>query len=245
MVHRRAQLIADGGVDLPDLELRSRPRRQSLEELRHPPRRRLDCDRRLQGARRQSLPGIGLGNEVFPALDFLIASQPQGAGRRASRPATPRHGSTRKRQARRRGRRRRYGHGLRAHRGAPGRASSVQAASTAATAPTCRAPMQRGRATPRRRAWSSSGSPQPEAVLGDGKVEAMRALQGASRRAPMRPRAARRRRSIPGSSFTMEADMVIKALGFDPEPILPAAVRRAGCCRSDALGHDAWSISAP
>jgi glutamate synthase (NADPH/NADH) small chain len=59
----------------------------------------------------------------------------------------------------------------------------------------------------------------PEAFLGDGRVRAVRAvrmhlgLPDATGRQQVEP--------IPGSSFTLEADLVIKALGFDPED-LPA-----------------------
>ncbi|MCS6854893.1 MAG: NAD(P)-dependent oxidoreductase [Elioraea sp.] len=59
----------------------------------------------------------------------------------------------------------------------------------------------------------------PEAFLGDGHVRAVRAvrmhlgLPDATGRQQVEP--------IPGSSFTLEADLVIKALGFDPED-LPA-----------------------
>ena len=57
----------------------------------------------------------------------------------------------------------------------------------------------------------------PEAFLGDGTVEAVRAHRmrlGApdltGRQAP---------EAVPGSSFRLEADLVIKALGFDPEDV--------------------------
>ena len=55
----------------------------------------------------------------------------------------------------------------------------------------------------------------PEAFLGDGRVTAVRAvrmhlgLPDATGRQQVEP--------IPGSSFTLEADLVITALGFDPE----------------------------
>ncbi len=57
----------------------------------------------------------------------------------------------------------------------------------------------------------------PEAFLGDAKVESVRALRmrlGAAdatgRQVP---------EAVPGSSFSLEADLVIKALGFDPEDV--------------------------
>jgi glutamate synthase (NADPH/NADH) small chain len=57
----------------------------------------------------------------------------------------------------------------------------------------------------------------PEAFLGDGVVSGVRAVR-------MRlgtPDATGRQQPepVPGSSFTIEADLVIKALGFDPEDL--------------------------
>ena len=60
---------------------------------------------------------------------------------------------------------------------------------------------------------------QPEAVLGDSDVEGVRAVRihlgvaDASGRQTPQP--------IPGSSYSIDADLLIKALGFDPED-LPA-----------------------
>ena len=57
----------------------------------------------------------------------------------------------------------------------------------------------------------------PEAFLGNGTVEAVRAqrmhlgMPDSSGRQTPQP--------VPGSSFTIEADLVIKALGFDPEDL--------------------------
>ena len=81
----------------------------------------------------------------------------------------------------------------------------------------------------------------PEAFLGDGRVEAVRAHRmrlaapdATGRQAP---------EMVPGSSFRLEADLVIKALGFDPED-LPALfdepalkVSRWGTIL-DRLGYD-------
>jgi glutamate synthase (NADPH/NADH) small chain len=64
----------------------------------------------------------------------------------------------------------------------------------------------------------------PEAFLGDRHVTGVRALRmhlglpDATGRHQVEP--------IPGSSFTLEADLVIKALGFDPED-LPGMFRAA------------------
>ena len=72
--------------------------------------------------------------------------------------------------------------------------------------------------TPRRRASSSSGSSAPEAFAGRReRVEAVRAhrmrlgvADATGRQTP---------ESMPGSAFKVEADLVIKALGFDPEDL--------------------------
>ena len=80
-------------------------------------------------------PGVGLAN-IVPALDYLIASNRKGLGDAV--PAFDSGALERRRQAGRGDRRRRHRDGLRAHRGAPGRRLGA-AASTAATAPTCRA----------------------------------------------------------------------------------------------------------
>ena len=59
----------------------------------------------------------------------------------------------------------------------------------------------------------------PEAFLGDGRVEAVRAASHAAGRPRcVRPAGARDRARL---GFRLEADLVIKALGFDPED-LPA-----------------------
>jgi len=62
----------------------------------------------------------------------------------------------------------------------------------------------------------------PEAFIGDGGVEAVRAVRihlglpdASGRQSPQ---------VIPGSSYKLEADLVVKALGFDPED-LPALFR--------------------
>ena len=71
----------------------------------------------------------------------------------------------------------------------------------------------------------------PEAFLGDSHVTGVRAkrmhlgLPDASGRQSVEP--------LEGSHFTVPADLVIKALGFDPED-LPRRVRPAGAWRSRA-----------
>ena len=73
----------------------------------------------------------------------------------------------------------------------------------------------------------------PEAFLGDGAVTGVRAtrmhlgLPDASGRQSVEP--------IAGSAFTVPADLVIKALGFDPED-MPGRLQRARA-QADPLGH--------
>ena len=79
----------------------------------------------------------------------------------------------------------------------------------------------------------------PEAFLGDGAPEVTgrcaRASPGCTWACPMRP-AARRPRPSRAPASRCEADLAIKALGFDPED-LPEALRRAGA-QGHPLGHD-------
>ena len=57
----------------------------------------------------------------------------------------------------------------------------------------------------------------PEAFLGDGRVRAVRAVR--MRLGPPDATGRRRPEPIPGSSFTLEADLVVEALGFEPEDL--------------------------
>lgn len=57
----------------------------------------------------------------------------------------------------------------------------------------------------------------PEAFLGDGAVRAVRAVH--MRLGLPDPSGRQSVEVVPDSSFTLEADLVIKALGFDPEPL--------------------------
>ncbi len=208
VVNRRAELIADGGVTFKlNFEV---GRDASLAELRQ----RHDAVLIATGvykARDVKVPGVGLP-EVFPALDFLIASNRKGLG-----DEIPACDSTR----------------LDAH------GKHVVVVGGGDTAMDCvRTAVRQGaksvKCLYRRDRANMPGSQRevghaeeegvefvwlsaPEAVLGDGKVEAVRALKvhlgvpdTSGRQAP---------EVIPDSSFTLEADMVIKALGFDPEPI--------------------------
>nr|WP_298794465.1 NAD(P)-dependent oxidoreductase [uncultured Acetobacter sp.] len=86
----------------------------------------------------------------------------------------------------------------------------------------------------------------PEAFLGDAHVTAVRAtrmklgLPDATGRQSVEPQE--------GSSFTLEADLVIKALGFDPEPLPQLwgqpdlAVSRWGTLK---VGHDSFMTTLP
>ncbi|GAN68274.1 oxidoreductase [Acetobacter orleanensis] len=86
----------------------------------------------------------------------------------------------------------------------------------------------------------------PEAFLGDGHVTGVRAtrmklgLPDATGRQSVEP--------LEDSSFTLEADLVIKALGFDPEPLPQLwgqpdlAVSRWGTLK---VGHDSFMTSLP
>lgn len=86
----------------------------------------------------------------------------------------------------------------------------------------------------------------PEAFLGDDHVTGVRAtrmklgLPDATGRQSVEP--------LEGSSFTLDADLVIKALGFDPEPLPQLwgepdlAVSRWGTLK---VGHDSFMTSLP
>ena len=90
---------------------------------------------------------------------------------------------------------------------------------------------------PRRKAWSSSSSPSPRPFAGDAKLTGVRAQRihlgladATGRQAPQ---------AIEGSHFTLAADIVLKALGFDPEDLPTAfqapelAVTRWGTMKID------------
>lgn len=57
----------------------------------------------------------------------------------------------------------------------------------------------------------------PEAFLGDGRVRAVRAVR--MRLGPPDATGRRRPEPVPGSSFELPADLVVLALGFDPEDV--------------------------
>ena len=208
IVQRRADLLTGGGVTMHlDVEV---GRDCSLAELRA----RHDAVVIATGAykaRNMSLPGIGLGN-IFQAMDYLTASNRKGLGDEV--PA--------------------FDDGTLDARG-----RNVVVVGGGDTAMDCvRTAVRQGarsvRCLYRRDRVNMPGSMQevrhaeeegvefvwlsaPEAVLGDTTVEAVRAVRihlgvaDASGRQTPQP--------IPGSSYSIDADLLIKALGFDPEDL--------------------------
>lgn len=206
IVQRRADLLTEGGVEFHlNVEV---GRDVSLAELRA----RHDAVVIATGAykaRDASLPGIGLGN-IFQAMDYLTASNRKGLG-----DAVPTFDDDTL--------------------GARGR--DVVVGGGGGTAMDCvRQGARSVRCLYRRDRVNMPGSmqevrhaeeggvefvwlSQPEAVLGNSVVEGVRAVRihlgvaDASGRQTPQP--------IPGSSYSIDADLLIKALGFDPED-LPA-----------------------
>ena len=223
IVGRRADLLVEGGVQMHlNVEV---GRDCSLAELRA----RHDAIVIATGAykaRNMSVPGIGLGN-IFQAMDYLTASNRKGLGDTV--PA--------------------FDDGTLDAEG-----KNVVVVGGGDTAMDCvRTAVRQGarsvRCLYRRDRANMPGSMQevrhaeeegvefvwlsaPEAVLGDTDVEGVRAVRihlgvaDASGRQIPQP--------IPGSSYSVDADLLIKALGFDPED-LAGDVRRARA-RDDALG---------
>jgi glutamate synthase (NADPH/NADH) small chain len=208
VVERRARLLADGGVVFHlETEVGSDV---SLDELRA----RHDAVLIATGvyeARDIRVPGVGLGN-VVPAMEYLTASNRKGLG-----DTVPAFDS-----------------------GAlDARGKAVVVVGGGDTAMDCvRTAVRQGaravRCLYRRDRANMPGSQRevanaieegvefvwlsaPEAFLGDGAVVGVRALRmhlgvpdAGGRQVPT---------AIPGSQFTVEADLVVKALGFDPEDI--------------------------
>ena len=208
IVRRRADLLIEGGVQMHlNVEV---GRDCSLAELRA----QHDAVVIATGAykaRDMSVPGIGLGN-IFQAMDYLTASNRKGLGDDVPS----------------------FDDGtLNAH----GR--DVVVVGGGDTAMDCvRTAVRQGarsvRCLYRRDRANMPGSMQevrhaeeegvefvwlsaPEAVLGDSFVEGVRAVRihlgvaDASGRQTPQP--------IPGSSYSVDADLLIKALGFDPEDL--------------------------
>ena len=208
IVQRRADLLIEGGVQMHlNVEV---GRECSLAELRA----QHDAVVVATGAykaRDMSVPGIGLGN-IFQAMDYLTASNRKGLGDDV--PA--------------------FDDGTL---NAQGR--DVVVVGGGDTAMDCvRTAVRQGarsvRCLYRRDRANMPGSMQevrhaeeegvefvwlsaPEAVLGDTLVEGVRAVRihlgvaDASGRQTPQP--------IPGSSYSVDADLLIKALGFDPEDL--------------------------
>jgi glutamate synthase (NADPH/NADH) small chain len=208
VVLRRAQVLIDGGIRFQlDCEI---GRDVGFEELRarHDA---LFLGTGVYTARDIVVPGVGLGN-IVSALDYLTASNRKGLG-----DAVPAFDS-----------------------GAlDARGKRVVVVGGGDTAMDCVRTAVRQGATSvqclyRRDRVNMPGSMRevkhaeeegveflwqaaPEAFLGDGVVSGVRAVR-------MRlgtPDATGRQQPepVPGSSFTIEADLVIKALGFDPEDL--------------------------
>ena len=208
IVQRRADLLVDGGVQMHlNVEV---GRDCSLAELRT----RHDAVVIATGAykaRDMSVPGIGLGN-IFQAMDYLTASNRKGLGDEV--PA--------------------FDDGTLDAEG-----KNVVVVGGGDTAMDCvRTAVRQGarsvRCLYRRDRGNMPGSMQevthaeeegvefvwlsaPEAVLGNTDVEGVRAVRihlgvsDASGRQTPQP--------IPGSSYSVDADLLIKALGFDPEDL--------------------------
>jgi glutamate synthase (NADPH/NADH) small chain len=228
VVQRRTDLLAEGGITLHANA--GVGREIGFEELRarHDA---LFIGTGVYKARDITVPGVGLGN-VVPALDFLTASNRTGLGDEV--PAF-RSGAL----------------------NAQGKRVVVIGGGD--TAMDCvRTAVRQGAVSVqclyRRDRINMPGSIRevahaeevgvefgwqaaPEAFLGDGEVNGVRAV-----RMRLGPPDATGRQSpepLPDSSFTLEADLVIKALGFDPED-LPSlfgqpelAVTRWGTVRID------------
>jgi glutamate synthase (NADPH) small chain len=210
VVERRSRLLAEGGIefhlncavgtDLGFAELRER-------------HDALFLGTGVYRARDMAMPGVGLGN-IVAALDFLIASNRQGLGDRVPAFESGALDAAGKRVV-----------------VIGGGDTAMDCVRTAvrqgAASVTCLYRRDRANMPGSMREvkhaeeegveflWQAA----PEAFLGDGEVTAVRAVRmrlGA-------PDATGRQRpeAIPDSQFALAADLVIKALGFDPED-LPA-----------------------
>jgi glutamate synthase (NADPH/NADH) small chain len=208
IIERRAKLLAKGGVTF-HLDFEVGPD-ASLEELRI----RHDAVLIATGVytyRDVAMPGAGLGN-IFQAMDYLTASNRKGLGDRVPE----------------------YDNGaLNAH------GKNVVVVGAGDTAMDCvRTAVRQGaksvKCLYRRDRANMPGSMRevahaeeegveflwlaaPEAFLGDSRVSGVRAIRihlgvpDASGRQSPQP--------LDGSNFVVEADLLIKALGFDPEDL--------------------------
>jgi glutamate synthase (NADPH/NADH) small chain len=210
VVERRSRLLAEGGIEFHlNCAVGTEVGFAELRE-RHDA---LFLGTGVYRARDMAMPGVGLGN-IVAALDFLIASNRQGLGDRVPAFESGALDAAGKR---------------------------VVVIGGGDTAMDCvRTAVRQGAASVtclyRRDRTNMPGSMRevkhaeeegveflwqaaPEAFLGDGQVTAVRAVRmrlGA-------PDATGRQRpeAIPDSQFALAADLVVKALGFDPED-LPA-----------------------
>jgi glutamate synthase (NADPH/NADH) small chain len=228
VVERRAQLLADSGVVYHlNFEV---GRDASLAELRA----RHDAVLIATGvykARDLQLPDVGLG-QVVQALDYLIASNRNGLGDRVPEFDDGTLSASGKRVV-----------------VIGGGDTAMDCVRTAvrqgASSVRCLYRRDRDNMPGSRREVANAEEEgvifewlaAPEAIVGDGGVSAVRASRvhlgmpdASGRQSPQ---------NIPGSSFQVEADIVIKALGFDPED-LPGlfgepdlAVTRWGTVKAD------------
>ena len=208
IVERRAKLLARGGIKFHlDFEV---GRDASLEELRV----RHDAVLIATGVyigRDLAMPGVGLGN-IFQAMDYLTASNRKGLGDRVPE----------------------FDNGA-----LNGNGKDVVVIGAGDTAMDCvRTAVRQGaksvKCLYRRDRANMPGSMRevshaeeegveflwlsaPEALLGDDRVSGVRAIRihlgvpdSSGRQSPQ---------PIEGTNFVVEADLVIKALGFDPEDL--------------------------
>ena len=211
VVERRVALLEEGGVEFhKDFEV---GRHESFESLRARHDALLIATG-VYGARDMTMPGSGLAN-IAQGLDYLIASNRKGLGDRV--PAFD-SGALDARDK----------HVVVIGGGDTGMDCVRTAVRQGAGSVTCLYRRDRANMPGSRREVSHAMEEgvhfewlaAPEAFLGDGVVDRVRALRmrlGApdtDGRQTIRP--------IPESSFTLPCDLAIKALGFDPED-LPAA----------------------
>ena len=208
IVERRAKLLARGGIKFHlDFEV---GRDASLEELRV----RHDAVLIATGvyiARDLAMPGVGLGN-IFPAMDYLTASNRKGLGDRVPEFDNGALNAAGKdivvigagdtamdcvRTAVRQGAKSVKCLYRRDHANMPGSMREVAHAEEEGV----------------EFLWLAA----PEAFLGDDRVSGVRAIRihlgvpdSSGRQSPQ---------PIEGSNFVVEADLVIEALGFDPEDL--------------------------
>ena len=157
-------------------------------------------------------PGSGLGG-IVRAIDYLTASNRKGFGDAV--PGVRLGRARRRRQARGGGRRRRHGDGLRAHGGAAGRDQGDLPLS--ARPGEHAGQSQREVANAEEEGVDFAWLTAPRGFTGDGTVAGVRvarmrlgAPDATGRQTP---------EEIPDADYTEPAELVIKALGFEPEEL--------------------------